>query len=561
MAISPLQLPSATLNVPQIDWTPLSQLGEVYRTAQNRQKLSDLGRGIADGSVDYRQAAQQVADMGSSDAMFKFLTLAEAKDKQKLEQSAATDFSKFLGGLVGGQPAASPAAAPSTFSQNPVPQQAVPAVGAPQPAGIRAPVQPTAKVWGDDEAVAAGIYDPPPARPGAVAQSQPQGQQPFSLAALGNGGAMPMPSPSGPSQTTSGMAGQGPQVVPQRVAQAGPGVVSAGGQSALQATGGGLNLNISHLPQLAAFYANPNTPTAQRELAGKFVTRILDDAKPDEKVRSLQAMAAASGIKATPFEMEMMLRRAGKTDVNTVIDQKTESEENKAAGKAAGERRAAMFASAGSASKTLQNLSRMEGLLDQVSQGKLSPATMNISSWAKAFGVNDDVATSLGLDPKGVGSAQAIQSLINESVVGKIGPGGFPANNFSDADRSFITDIFPKLSNDPRGNKIMIEGARRMAQLDLQRAREFQAWKKTPDNKGRGFEDFEVEFSDKVSKQDMFGDLRKQAEAIVGAPRTDIGGTLSNPGSAPQQGRPQSLAPVQGGWLDMGGGVRIRERR
>lgn len=62
--------------------------------------------------------------------------------------------------------------------------------------------------------------------------------------------------------------------------------------------------------------------------------------------------------------------------------------------------------------------------------GSYSDGRMNISARAKSFGVNDDFAKSIGLDPKKVGDAQAVQSLVNELVVGKIGAGGFPSNNF-----------------------------------------------------------------------------------------------------------------------------------
>lgn len=36
-----------------------------------------------------------------------------------------------------------------------------------------------------------------------------------------------------------------------------------------------------------------------------------------------------------------------------------------------------------------------------------------------------------------------------------------------------------------------------------------------------------------MSSRDMFGDLRREAESIVGKPRDDISGTLNNPGDAP----------------------------
>lgn len=223
-----------------------------------------------------------------------------------------------------------------------------------------------------------------------------------------------------------------------------------------------------------------------------------------------------SGYQGTILDLEKELRTASKTDVTTNIDQRGETEEAKAAGKAAGERRATMFAAAGAASKTLVSLSRMETLLDQVSQGKIQPARYNVSAWARSFGLSDDVAESLGLDPKSVGTTQALQFLINESALSKIGAGGIPANNFSDADREFITKIFSQLGDDPQANKIRIEGARRIAQLDIDRAKAFQKFKANPANKGRGFEDFELEWSEKISQQDIFGDLRRQAEAIIG---------------------------------------------
>lgn len=537
MAIAPLQLPSSQAVTPQIDWTPLSQLGEVYKKAQNEQKLSDLGKRLADGSIDYRQAAAQAAEMGNSDALFKFLTLSEAKQKQADELKASQNFSQTMGGIFGG--AGAPAATPSpqpvippTDSIKPTApplQSNVPMAGPPLPTGSRPPVQSSSRVWGDDEAEAAGLYEP------RVGAGKPPSQPTMSLASLGN--TYPAAPGVEPRQSQNGAPEAASQLRPQsaQVSQAGPRPSPSNGFQ---------GLNASHIPVLLSSMADPRLPAAQREVAGTLLKRALDDSKPNEKIQVLQQLKQDSGFQGSLLDLEMQLRRAGKTDVT--IDQRGENEEAKAAGKAAGERRATMFASAGAASKTLQNLSRTESLLDQVAQGKLEPSRMTVSAWAKALGVSDDVATSLGLDPKGVGSAQALQSLVNESVIGKIGAGGFPANNFSDADREFITGIFPRLGDDPQANKIRIEGARRMANLDLQRARDYQAWKQSPANKSKGFEDFEVEWSDKVAKQDIFGDLRKQADRLVGAPRNDIGGTLSNPGAAPRQQRSIGGPPVQG---------------
>jgi len=551
VAINPLTIPGYA--APQaVDFTSLANLGNVYRKAQNERTLTDVGQGLADGSIDYRAAAGQIAGTGNIDAVYKFLQLDEEKKKQVLQQAAAADFNTKIGSYYGGsgqpateQPARQPAATPG--ASIPLPGTVTPsgAVPAPLPLSGRAPVASSSKVWGDDEAVAAGLYEPAPQKPLTLASLAATPPMPGSLTERTGGPAGKPPLGSLGSLGSLGTAQPGPSPYPQ--APTGSESLTPPAARSAQASPGQVPI-----PVLMEAISNPNLPAGQKEIAGKLLTRALDDQKPNEKIRYLQELKDSSGYKGTLLQLEMEMKRAGKTDVTTNIDQRTETEENKAAGKAAGDRRATMFSAAGAAGRTLQNLSRTESLLEQVSQGKLEPAKMSISAWAKALGVNDEVATSLGLDPKGVGSAQALQALANESVLSKIGSGGFPANNFSNSDREFLVDMFPKLGNDPRGNKIMVEGARRIAQLDMQRAREYQTFKTDPANKGKGFEDFELAFSEKVAKQDLFGDLRKQAEAIVGAPRPEVGRTLGNPGATPQG--------AQGGWQDLGGGVRIRER-
>lgn len=516
MPVSPLQLPGYAAPAP-IDWTPLSQLGKVIDQNRTKAEYGRIGQGIADGTIDYRQAAGSLASLGNPDGMLKFLALAEAKDKLGREQEASNNFAAQIGGIFGAPNAAStaPRTAPVLPPTDSIKPSAPPPVTSPQPL-TRAPVQPSSTVWGDSEAEAAGLYSPSAGAPNA--------QQPtMSLATLGTAN-----TPQPTRQAAPAPAPQQPQ--------------AGGGGSAVN------GINISHVPQLLQAVSNPNLPAGQKEVAKTLLTRALDDAKTPERISFLNKLKEESGYQGTILDLERELRSAGKTDVK--IDQRAETAESKAAGEGAGKRRSEMFASAGAAGKTLTNLSRMESLLGQVSQGKIEPARMTISAWAKSLGLNDDVASSLGLDPKGVGSAQALQSLVNESVIGKIGSGGFPANNFSDADRTFITQIFPTLGDDPRANRIRVEAAKRMAQLDIQRAKDYQAWRSDPANKGRGFEDFEVFHADKVAKQDIFGDLRREAEKITGPARPESGNTYDNPNPAkpiaPAQQRQQ--APNGIGW-------------
>jgi hypothetical protein len=207
--------------------------------------------------------------------------------------------------------------------------------------------------------------------------------------------------------------------------------------------------------------------------------------------------------------------RANKAPV-VQIDQKGEGAESIARGKSAGERAGKAIDAAEKSGQSLLKSAHLEQLLSRVAQGKLEPARMSVSAWAKAFGLDDDTAKKLGLKPEDLGDQQAISALTNEMIVGKIGPGGFPANNFSDADRKFLTQVFPQLSNEPKANKIIIEASRRIDRLNIEYAKEWTKYRKAEKAAGReaSFDDFAIDYADKLSEKDVFGDLIKQAESL-----------------------------------------------
>lgn len=140
----------AELTVPRVDFSPLGELGNVYREGQNRQRLSDLGKGLADGTIDYRSAAARTADMGDITHSLQFLALDEAQKKRTLEQQSAAAFGSGLG--------FGPSPAPSAAPPNPMP---VPGARAPIAAPAGAPVPSSASVVGDAEGVKSGLYDAP----------------------------------------------------------------------------------------------------------------------------------------------------------------------------------------------------------------------------------------------------------------------------------------------------------------------------------------------------------------------------------------------------------------
>jgi hypothetical protein len=98
------------------------------------------------------------------------------------------------------------------------------------------------------------------------------------------------------------------------------------------------------------------------------------------------------------------------------------------------------------------------------SQGASAPFQAKASAILQGMGLNPE---SLGL-PKDAGPAQAIDALSKKMALGQIGPGGLPANNFSEADRKFVTDMQGAISDTPSGFEAKILMAERLAQRSQQ---------------------------------------------------------------------------------------------
>ena len=253
MAINPLQIPSYA--APQtLDFTPLANLGNVYKRAQNEQKLSDLGRGLADGTVDYKQAGAQTAGMGDITHTLQFLALAEAQKKQAAGVEATNQFTQGLQGTFGAQPSAAPptpnpmpvpGAAPRNLgpmaSADPSVRMASTDPGAPLAGGERVPS--SDKVWGTDEAEAAGLYEPK--KPTTLAQLQPR-------------------APAA-------------QETPQ--------------------------LGAKHVPQLLGAIANPNLPAGPKEAAKMMLKQAFDNMKEPERVQLLKALKDRPDLLAIETEL------------------------------------------------------------------------------------------------------------------------------------------------------------------------------------------------------------------------------------------------------------------
>lgn len=327
MAIAPLQLPGQ-FQSPSVDLAgSLSQLGQIFKQSQNEAKLSDLGKQLSNGTINYRAAAAQTADMGDINSTLKFLALDEQKQKQALEKTSAANFATGLGSLYGG-PSASATIAPSAAP--PDVSAPTPAVMAPNPAissptappmslNSRAPVASSPKVWGDQEAVNAGLYEPP---------TRIAGNLPAPAAA-----------PAEPGKS--------------------------------------FEVGAQHVPVLLKAMADPNLPEHQRDTAKVLLTEAFKNMKEPDKIQTLRALKADPSL----LGVEKQLRAAGKTEIN--IDQKGETAFATAAGGSLGKRFEKLSEEGQSATQDLALVGQLRDLGQVVKTG----APTAVQGWLAERGI------------------------------------------------------------------------------------------------------------------------------------------------------------------------------
>lgn len=324
----------AELTVPRVDFSSLGELPAIWKKGQNEQKLADLGRGLADGTVDYRQAAAQTAGMGDITHTLQFLALAEARKKQEDELKASGQFTQGLRGMYGAQPGpASPMPDPTPVpGARPTGPDAIPSTAP------RAAVPSTSKVWGDAEAESAGLYEP--------------GGKPPTLATLG----------------------------PVRVAQAAP--VPAAAPAA------GLPSGITpRALQLIEASGNPRLPAAQRDVAKTLLAAEMDGAKATSDMKEW-AFAKSQDPNTPDYTTWVRANKAaGKTEIN--IDQKGEGEFEKELGKGQAKRWNGYIESGQAAERKMVDIGTMREISRRLgSQGASANIKEAIGPYAEALGIN-----------------------------------------------------------------------------------------------------------------------------------------------------------------------------
>jgi hypothetical protein len=306
-----------------------------------------------------------------------------------------------------------------------------------EPARTKIAWSPT--VMGDDEAIAAGIYDQPP-----------------------SGGAAPQ-TRIAPAAAPTGPAGSGPQ------------------QS------GGLS---PRAQQLIIASASPHLPAAQRDIAKTLLTAELDNSKMTPKQKDY-AFAVAQGERRPFTEWDSAMRRSGASVVN--VDTKGEGAFETEFGKDQAKRWNGYIAAGDAAQSKLADIGSMREISRRIgSQGAAAGLKETLGPYAEA----------LGIDVGGLSDIQAYSSIIQRLAPQQRAPGsgstsdvefkGFlkslPALTANPAAREAILDTMESIE---RQNVARADIATRLATKEINRGQaerelrgmgdpleSFRAWRK-----------------------------------------------------------------------------------
>lgn len=249
---------------------------------------------------------------------------------------------------------------------------------------------------------------------------------------------------------------------------------------------------------------------------GEIVGQVPERPRESEAQRARYMDLFQRGDARTPAETEEMnILRAQLTRPGVQIDQRGPNAFEAEYGQANAKDAAALSDRARAASGTLQTLGLLENLQRQVATGRLTGPMASIGGIAQALGMD---LSRINMDPNLPANAETFTALSNSLLVGMIGAGQFPANNFSEADRHFLTAQLPQLANRPEANAVLIAARRAVAQRDIEAE---QSWLAARE-RGQSYEQWRAEWRRQITRPEanIFASVNTPQEAERLAPGT-----------------------------------------
>ena len=234
---------------------------------------------------------------------------------------------------------------------------------------------------------------------------------------------------------------------------------------------------------------------------------------PNGGLRFLGGIPEAALLPADVEAQKLRLAAAGRAQTSLTVDQRTEGEEAKAYGREMGQQAAAVHSEANQARTSLSRLQQFEALSQGFQTGKLAPAQTTVGGWAQALGLDP---TKIGVPANAAINGEALRSINNSLTLSLIGSGGMPANNFSNTDRQFISEIVPSLSNTPGANAIIAFGMRKASERTVEKEDMWLAARE----RGQSYGQFLKDWNAHVKANPIVREVQKPEDAAALPPGT-----------------------------------------
>lgn len=157
--------------------------------------------------------------------------------------------------------------------------------------------------------------------------------------------------------------------------------------------------------------------------------------------------------------------------------------------------------------------------------GKFANAKMSVGQFLQSTGIPDSLIPS-GIDRKATASAETMRAITNHMAMSMIGPGGIPANNFSEADRNFAVATVLNLLNTPGGNAKIMAIAKATEQRKIELGDAWLDWSGKNGKTLQSWDRFQAEVVPQIIGKSAFA-------GIMDSPATGAGQGAAQAGSAP----------------------------
>jgi hypothetical protein len=157
--------------------------------------------------------------------------------------------------------------------------------------------------------------------------------------------------------------------------------------------------------------------------------------------------------------------------------------------------------------QTMTAFANFERANKQFTTGAAAGARLAVGKWAQMAGIPDSVLASGGLDKNAIASAEEMRALTSRMMVDLIGKGGFPAQNFSNADREELMRSLSSVDNTPEGNARIIAIGRAAAQRQIDIGQAWGEWRRTNGTTPQSVERFMEERLPQIIEKDVIAPL------------------------------------------------------